>query len=105
MRQMLELEERGEDDELRAVRLQLSITQRARLLEAGWRRVVLLTFVERLLCGKDTNYEEWGQLAMIGRSCIGRREPGQEPRRLQVQLEKACTQNLTGFSDKTKFQT
>lgn len=29
--------------------------------------MVLLTFVERLLCGKDTNCEEWGQLAMIGR--------------------------------------
>lgn len=29
-------------------------------LEAGWSRVVLLTFVERLLCGKDTNCEEWG---------------------------------------------
>lgn len=53
--------------------------------------MVPLTFVERLLCGKDTNCEEWGQLAMIGRSCIGRGEAGQEPRRLQVQLEKACT--------------
>lgn len=50
----------GEEDDVGAVRLQLSIAQRARLLEAGWRRVVLLTFVERLLCGKDTNYEEWG---------------------------------------------
>lgn len=43
-----------------------------------------------------------------GRSCIERREPAataEEPRRLQVQLEKACTQNLRGFSDKTKFQT
>lgn len=51
---------KGEEDDFGAVRLQLSIAQRARLLEAGWRRVVLLTFVERLLCGKDTNYEEWG---------------------------------------------
>lgn len=69
--------------------------------------MVLLTFVERLLCGKDTNCEEWGQLAMIGRvvRVSGEESRGKEPRRLQVQLEKACTQNLTGFSDETKFQT
>ena len=73
--------------------------------KAGWSRVVPLTFVERLLCGIDNNCEEWAQLAMMGRSCIGRGQPAQEPRRLQVQLEKACRQNLRGFSDKTKFQT
>lgn len=61
----------------RRVRLQLS---RARLLEAGKRWVVPLTFVEKLLCGRDTNSEEWGQLAMIGQSCIGTEKPGRQPK-------------------------
>lgn len=82
-------------------RLQLS---RARLLEAGGRRVVPLTFVEKLLCGRDTNCEEWGQMAMIGRSCVGREEPGRQPKAVwrsrvtieasEIQLKRACAEDV-----------